>query len=71
MIALYARTLAHHAAFKVDWRVFVDLVFTGVPMMANGILLTSMAAADKMIIAAMLSRETLESMESRVPRPEF
>ena len=59
VIALYARTLAQYAAFALDWRILFDLILTGFPMMANGILLTGMSGIDKIIIAAMLSRETL------------
>jgi O-antigen/teichoic acid export membrane protein len=51
--------LRQYLFFKVDWEVLWKLVIVGLPIMANGILLTSMASVDRMLIAATLSRDLL------------
>jgi O-antigen/teichoic acid export membrane protein len=55
--ALYSVT--DYFAVKIEWRVLRELVITGFPMMVNGIFLLTMANVDRILIAAMLSRETL------------
>jgi O-antigen/teichoic acid export membrane protein len=58
--ALYsAHKLWEYFTFKIDSRVFWNLILVGLPIMANGILLTTMATVDHMLIAAMLSRDML------------
>jgi O-antigen/teichoic acid export membrane protein len=46
-------------SIKVEWQVLWDLIFTGVPIMANGLLLTMMGTIDRILIAAFLNREIL------------
>ena len=54
-----ARTLWHFFALKVDWRVLWDLIMTGIPITANGMFLSLMNMADKILIAALLDRKML------------
>ena len=53
------RELWQHSALKIEWHILLDLIVTGLPVMANGLLLTAMNTADKILIAALLSREEL------------
>jgi O-antigen/teichoic acid export membrane protein len=58
--ALYsAHKLWEYFAFKINSRVFWNLILVGLPIMANGILITTMATVDHILIAAMLSRDLL------------
>jgi O-antigen/teichoic acid export membrane protein len=54
-----ARKLWQYFSFKIDWRLLWNLILVGLPIMANGILLTTMATVDHILIAAMLSRDVL------------
>jgi len=54
-----ARKLWHKFSFKIEWRILWELIVTGLPIMANGMFLTTMELADKIMIAAMLNREVL------------
>ena len=54
-----ARKLWHFFALKVDWRVLWDLIMTGIPITANGMLLSLMNMADRILIAALLDRKML------------
>jgi len=58
--AIYAAwRLWQYLALGIDWRMFLNLVVIGLPIMGNGILLTTMGTADQILIAAMLGREML------------
>jgi O-antigen/teichoic acid export membrane protein len=60
IINLYlAFKLRSYFAFKIDVRVLWELILKGMPIMANGFLLISMGTIDRILIAAMLSREML------------
>jgi O-antigen/teichoic acid export membrane protein len=60
MTVIYAaRKLLHQYGFEINWRMGWDLILGGLPIMANGILLTAMGTADQIVIAAMLSRDIL------------
>jgi len=58
-LVLAIRELWEHFALRIEWRILWDLILTGLPLMANGILLTTMSNADKIVIASMLSRDML------------
>jgi O-antigen/teichoic acid export membrane protein len=53
------RELWQHSAFKIDWQILFNLIVTGLPVMGNGLLETAMNTADKILIAALLSRQEL------------
>src|SRR5262249_55522568 len=53
------RELWQYSAFKIEWHILFDLIVTGLPVMANGLLETAMNTADKILIAALLSRQEL------------
>jgi O-antigen/teichoic acid export membrane protein len=57
---IYAlRKLWPFCGFGIDWKVLWDLILTGLPLTANGFLHSLMSTVDKLLIAAMLDRETL------------
>lgn len=58
-VFIAARRLWQYVAFRIDVQILRDLIVTGLPVMANGLLLTAMATADRILIAAMLSRDML------------
>ena len=51
--------LRNFCGFGINWKILRDLIVTGLPLTANGFLLTLMNTADKSLIAAMIDRETL------------
>ena len=56
------RKLWNFCGFGINWKILRDLIVTGLPLTANGFLLTLMNTADKSLIAAMIDRETLGSL---------
>jgi O-antigen/teichoic acid export membrane protein len=57
--ALSSHRLWDHFKFEVDCKILMELIRTGIPMMIISILVTTMAVADRILIASMLSREML------------
>src|SRR5262245_28159562 len=53
------RKVWQHVAFKIEWHTLFDLIVTGLPIMVNGMLRTAMSTIDKILIAALLSRDEL------------
>ena len=60
-VAIYAREHLRRIRLTttIQWHVVRSLVVTGLPLVGNGLLLTTMNTADKIMISAMLSREVL------------
>jgi O-antigen/teichoic acid export membrane protein len=58
-LVLSARTLWSHFALTINWRILWGLMVTGLPIMVDIMLPITMANADRILIAAMLSREIL------------
>jgi O-antigen/teichoic acid export membrane protein len=60
-VAIYIREHLRRVplASTIQWQVVRNLVVTGLPLVGNGMLLTTMNTADKIMISAMLSREVL------------
>ena len=54
-----ARQLWQQFAFQIDWRIFRELFLTGLPILANALLLTTMRSVDRILIAALLNHELL------------
>ena len=45
--------------FRIDWRIVRELFLAGLPILLNGLLLTTMRSVDRILIAALLNRELL------------
>jgi O-antigen/teichoic acid export membrane protein len=61
VVAIYVREHVRRLLVmnRIQWQVARDLVLAGLPVVGNGILLTTMNTADKIMISAMLSRDVL------------
>jgi O-antigen/teichoic acid export membrane protein len=61
LLALFlaGHNLWEQLSLTIDWRAFRELVHIGLPMLANGMLILTMSNADRMLIAALLSTQTL------------
>jgi O-antigen/teichoic acid export membrane protein len=59
IVFISTRKLWQYLSFRIDWRNLWDLMVTGFPVMADTMLPITMHNADRIMIAAMLSRELL------------
>jgi O-antigen/teichoic acid export membrane protein len=58
-IVLSARQLSGYLSLMIDWRILGGLIVTGFPILADTLLMITMANSDRILIAALMSRESL------------
>ena len=58
-LGMSVRQIRQHLTLHVDWRLLWSLMWLGIPIMVDFMLLLTMVNIDRIMIAAMLSRETL------------
>jgi O-antigen/teichoic acid export membrane protein len=59
VVIMAARQLWQRFVFQIDWRIFRALFLTGLPILANALLRTTMHSVDRLLIAALLNHELL------------
>jgi O-antigen/teichoic acid export membrane protein len=58
-IFLSARQLSEYLSLEIDWHILGSLIVMGFPILADTLLMITMANSDRILIAAMMSRESL------------
>jgi O-antigen/teichoic acid export membrane protein len=58
-VGVAALRLRQYFSLTIEWHMLWELMITGFPIMANGLLLTTMGSIDKILISATMSQEML------------